>query len=270
MGYGAGLWPPGKRNVWAGLRAVRHMARAHAAAYRVIKVRQPEALVGPSIRARRFEPDDPYSAADLRVALREERRSIDIFLEAVTTGRWPGPLPGTDTAACADVAGVAFFGQERVRRNVMRALRLGVERVDAEGNRLERPRPEPNPQAFREVIQRVARRGLPVVVTGNGRAATDDAGRQGFLARRAAETGRLRAEGVDLRGYMHYALLDGFEWDLGWSARYGLVHVDRETGARTPNPSAYLYRDIAAYDGLPPAAAQRYGVEEGLDADHRD
>ena len=65
------------------------------------------------------------------------------------------------------------------------------------------------------------------------------------------------------------SLLDGFEWDRGYSARYGLVHVGGGSMARTPNTSAYLYKDIAASGGIRKGALARYCPDwdppEGLD-----
>ena len=55
--------------------------------------------------------------------------------------------------------------------------------------------------------------------------------------------------GVDLRGYFAWSLLDNFEWSLGYSKRFGIVHVDFETQKRTPKDSARLYSSIIASNG---------------------
>jgi beta-glucosidase len=54
---------------------------------------------------------------------------------------------------------------------------------------------------------------------------------------------------VDLRGYFAWSLLDNFEWSLGYSKRFGIVHVDFETQKRTPKNSARLYSRIIASNG---------------------
>ncbi len=71
----------------------------------------------------------------------------------------------------------------------------------------------------------------------------------------------MRAEGFDLRGYFHRALLDGFEWERGYTRRYGLVHVDRESLSRTPNPSAFLYKELCRTGTISPGAVARYCPE---------
>ena len=57
------------------------------------------------------------------------------------------------------------------------------------------------------------------------------------------------AAGVDVRGYMAWSLLDNLEWSLGYTKRFGIVHVDFETQVRTPKDSARLYRDIINTNG---------------------
>jgi beta-glucosidase len=52
--------------------------------------------------------------------------------------------------------------------------------------------------------------------------------------------------GVDVRGYFYWSLLDNFEWDSGYSKRFGLFHVDYDTQARTAKDSAHWYRDFIA------------------------
>jgi beta-glucosidase len=66
------------------------------------------------------------------------------------------------------------------------------------------------------------------------------------------------AEGVDVRGYFAWSLLDNFEWSHGYHKRFGLVHIDYDTQARTPRDSAYWYREVIARNGL--AAARDSGT----------
>jgi beta-glucosidase len=58
------------------------------------------------------------------------------------------------------------------------------------------------------------------------------------------------AEGVDVRGYYVWSLLDNFEWSFGYSKRFGVVHVDFETLQRRFKDSAYWYRDVIAANGF--------------------
>ncbi|MET0982146.1 MAG: family 1 glycosylhydrolase, partial [Telluria sp.] len=53
-------------------------------------------------------------------------------------------------------------------------------------------------------------------------------------------------QGVDVRGYFLWSLLDNFEWNSGYAKRFGVVHVDYATQQRTPKASALWYRDFVA------------------------
>ncbi len=97
------------------------------------------------------------------------------------------------------------------------------------------------------------RYGLPVLITENGLStrawvATDgkvhDAERTDFLRRHLRELARALADGVPVLGYFHWSLLDNFEWNHGYRERFGLVHVDYETGTRTLKDSALEYARI--------------------------
>jgi beta-glucosidase len=67
-----------------------------------------------------------------------------------------------------------------------------------------------------------------------------------YLRKHIAAAAQARQQGVDLRGYFAWSLLDNLEWSLGYSKRFGIVHVDFETQTRTPKASARWYADTIA------------------------
>jgi beta-glucosidase len=79
--------------------------------------------------------------------------------------------------------------------------------------------------------------GTTVLVTENGIATDDDTRRIAYTTDALDGLAKAVADGVDVRGYLHWSLLDNFEWAAGWGPTFGLVAVDRETFARTPKPS---------------------------------
>jgi beta-glucosidase len=97
----------------------------------------------------------------------------------------------------------------------------------------------------------------PVYVTENGLAAEDqlvdgevnDQGRIDFLGAYLAEVRRAMDDGVKVKGYFQWSLMDNFEWAEGYTARWGIVHVDFASLRRTPKASAYWYRDLIASGG---------------------
>jgi len=83
--------------------------------------------------------------------------------------------------------------------------------------------------------------GRPVLITENGIAAADDAQRARYIPAALASLDDTRASGVPVLGYIHWSLLDNFEWRRGYTQHFGLVAVDRATFRRTPKPSAHVY-----------------------------
>ena len=94
------------------------------------------------------------------------------------------------------------------------------------------------PQAVEHTVRRAAAvSGRPVVVTENGIATADDTERIAFVSDALASAHRCLQEGIDLRGYFVWSLLDNFEWHLGYGPKFGLVAVAPGTFERRPKPA---------------------------------
>jgi beta-glucosidase len=107
------------------------------------------------------------------------------------------------------------------------------------------------PEALEHTVRLAAERsGVPVVVTENGMATDDDPARIAYT--RAALEGLTRciADGIDVRGYLHWTLLDNFEWMSGFAMTFGLIAVDRDTFVRTVKPSARWLGEVARKNAL--------------------
>lgn len=99
---------------------------------------------------------------------------------------------------------------------------------------------------------------LPIVITENGLSCTDnvsldgrvhDPQRADFLQRYLLALQRAVRDGIDVRGYFHWSIMDNFEWAEGYKHRFGLVHVDYETQRRTLKDSALWYREVIRTNG---------------------
>jgi len=99
---------------------------------------------------------------------------------------------------------------------------------------------------------------VPQIITENGIVSPDTVGEDGkvndtdrtrYIQEYLGAMKRAMAEGVPVKGYMHWSFMDNFEWAEGYSQRFGLVHTDFETLKRTPKESAYFYRDTIAQKG---------------------
>lgn len=107
------------------------------------------------------------------------------------------------------------------------------------------------PAALGHTVRRAAERaGVPVLVTENGIATADDAERIAYTNAALEGLAGCLADGIDVRGYLHWTLLDNYEWVSGFRPTFGLIEVDRTTFARTPKPSARWLGEVARANSL--------------------
>jgi beta-glucosidase len=107
------------------------------------------------------------------------------------------------------------------------------------------------PEALAPTIRRAIEvTGLPAYVTENGIGTADDPSRIEYVSRALAGVRACLDEGLDVRGYFYWSLLDNFEWVLGYMPTFGLVACDRETFERTPKPSAAWFSEVARTNRL--------------------
>jgi beta-glucosidase len=100
-------------------------------------------------------------------------------------------------------------------------------------------------------------------VTESGIATQDDERRRAFIRSALESVSAAMADGVDIRGYVYWTLLDNFEWMSGYAPTFGLVGVDRRTMARAIKPSAVMFGEIARLNSL---AAAHSGADQVFSA----
>jgi beta-glucosidase len=104
---------------------------------------------------------------------------------------------------------------------------------------------EVSADAISSVIKEVNRHcKAPIMVTENGIETADDALRAAYIPKAVDAVGSSLDAGINVLGYIHWSLLDNFEWRSGYKPRFGLYAVDRKTFIRTPKPSASVYRQL--------------------------
>jgi beta-glucosidase len=233
--YVLGVWPPAKQSLRLASRAQRRLLAAHDAAYRALKDARGDAVqVGVAHHLRAVEPERPASIADRTAAALFRRVFNDAFAAAACRHR------------TQDFFGINYYSRDVVRFSAAKAGELFAARNVPPGADVSDLGWEIYPRGLGDLVRRWARRsGLPVYVTENGIADARDAKRGAFLTEHLRELARAIADGVDVRGYFHWSLLDNFEWSEGYEPRFGLVAVDYATLARTPRPSASIYARIA-------------------------
>jgi beta-glucosidase/6-phospho-beta-glucosidase/beta-galactosidase len=123
---------------------------------------------------------------------------------------------------------------------------------------VEVPYGEAYPKVVSAAVQAYAPLGLPMYVMENGVPDRDDRIRPWLLVNSLKELRSMWQQGYDVRGYFHWSLVDNFEWSEGWHLRFGLYELDLATGQRHARPSAELYRQIIADNGIRRETLERW------------
>ncbi|MDP3985842.1 MAG: glycoside hydrolase family 1 protein [Candidatus Veblenbacteria bacterium] len=242
--YLYGHWPPAVRSRQRMRKVVERLSEAHRAAYRIIHELLSQAQVG---LAHNF-----LSLAPLRV-----RFVLDQWAAERADWFWNRWLMNL-TAGCHDFIGLNYYFHQRARLS-LNPRRGWVSFADPKklGHEVSALGWEVYPEGLDDLLRFSWQRyGLPLYVTENGIAPVSEAQRTNFLERSLAALLRVKEQGVDVRGYFYWSLMDNFEWDKGFSPRFGLVAVDRQSFVRTPRPAAEVYATYCGRDKL-----KRAGLE---------
>jgi len=265
-GWSEGIWPPAKRDDSLALEVIAHLLEAHGRAYRVLHEEDRAdadgdgraVVAGFAKHYVRLEPEHGWSPLDVARTYFEHRVFNAAVLGAPRTGRIDLSIPGA-RAARRDVAELKdaqdFVGINYYTRWKVRAL--GAEpHVAARGARLNDLGWERWPAGIEHALGDAAAAGKPVLITENGSADAEDAMRREDLVATLALVHRAIVEGVEVRGYLHWSLMDNFEWADGYRGRFGLYAVDFSDPqrTRTARPSARLFAGIAAANAVDPSA----------------
>lgn len=242
--YVIGDWPPCRPGSWRqAAMALRRLCQAHVAAYRVLHRERPGCHVGLAQSAPYVVPCDPARALDRMAARVRDFALNDLCLRLVGGKR------------SLDFLGVNYYVRNiiRWRADGLMALVLGREcHEDHHGpaRRYSDAGWEIYPDGLGPVLAKLARLGVPLIVTENGIATEDEAQRSEFLVRHLQSLHGAIAAGIDVRGYFHWSLMDNYEWTLGTAPRFGLAAVDFETLERRPRPAADLYAGVCTTNAL--------------------
>jgi beta-glucosidase len=255
LGYLFGVHPPCVKDPARARRVARNVLLAHGAMYRAVheEARHP-IEVGPVLAMPYFEPLDPQSARDRRSAEASDRFLNEYFLLGLREGVIASPVGNGeavgDLRGSYDAVGINYYMRvlcDGERGDVV----LDGARRAAEPDRLvDEMGWEIFPAGLYRNLVRLAALGKPVYVTENGMATLDDDARTRHLRAHLEEVARAVRDGVDVRGYFYWSLMDNFEWAEGYSRHFGLVAVDRRTLERRPRPTAFVYRDVIAANAL--------------------
>lgn len=264
LGYGTGQHAPGLASPRFAAQAMHHLLLGHGLAMPILRRNDGDALRGLVTLTAAVEPETPV---DLDAAGLADARMNRWVLDAVLRGRYPDELwqlaPGTEPLVLADdmeiiAAPLNYLGiNYYFRTGVCADGPDGFAEVHTPGVERTQMGWQVYPEGLRDLLVRFKADypGLPpLYITENGMASNeplvngvvDDTQRVAYLQRHIDAVAQAMREGVDVRGYFAWSLLDNFEWAYGYERRFGLVHVDYGTQRRTPKRSAQALRAFLA------------------------
>lgn len=255
MGYLAGLWPPGKVSFRLAFVVLHNLILAHARAARILHERSPrgDVQVGVAHHVRVFDPYRPFLPADHLVARLGEACFNRSVLQAMFDGHFHFPLgwgdvPDGDNAL--DFIGLNYYSREMATFDFRRFRSYCGSYFAHPAHPKTSAGWEIYPEGMYRALKFLARYNKPILVTENGVADENDELRPAFLVSHLQELHHAVAEGVPVQGYLHWSAIDNFEWAEGRRLRFGLIHVDYDTQARTVKPSGEIYAKICAANGI--------------------
>ena len=253
-------FPAAQEKGWsAAARALRHLLRCHVAAYQTIKEAYPNALVGVAKNMAVFDPRPGGNALDRWWGAQISWLYNDWWMLAMNDGRlrWPlgrGQIKGL--AGSFDFTGINYYTRFYTRFPRLYERKWPESAVVSDGDY-----GEVYPQGLFRVIKHVRRYKKPICITENGVPDAADRLRPGFLLTHLREIWRAVSFNWQIMGYYHWSLVDNFEWDRGWTQRFGLISMDPQTQERSLRSSGKLYREICQSGSISSDMTRRYAPD---------
>jgi beta-glucosidase len=290
LGYAAGVHAPGRTDAALALAAAHHLMLGHGLAVRAMRAHRNDGAQHSIVLNFTVARPATGSALDIDAARRIDGLANRFFADPLLRGHYPAdvvadltPRSGWDfvrdgdestIATPLDLLGVNYYSCTRVAHRQTEVVNEpspypgcgDVEILQPLGPTTDMGW-EIYPQGLTELLVRLAARypNVPLLITENGAAfadAPDDGGRVRDTQRVSFLDAHVRAayaaleQGVDLRGYLAWSLLDNFEWAEGFGKRFGLIRVDYDSQRRTVKDSGRWLHDVIARHGLPDSSQQ--------------
>lgn len=267
LGYVAGDFPTKHRGLNIAMQVMANMLRGHARAYRAIHEIQPESRVGyahphrPMVAKRAWNPLD-------RLMRNIRYGGVNMaFPSALSTGVMKTPVAKVqipEAKGTQDYLGLNYYTLDTISFHAGKRNELFTHSGFPKDADMSDTNFIANiPEGIFETIKWAVRTypNLPILITENGVEDSDDHMRPRYIAQHIHQIWRAVNFNWPVKGYFHWTLVDNFEWERGWSQRFGLWALDENTQKRTKRPSADLYAEICRENGLSSEMVQKYCPE---------
>lgn len=263
--YVHGEYSPAARDLERAFVAAKSLILSHAAAYHAIHEIQPDGRVGMVHHFRGMQPSIPRSPLHRILTTSRTRSFNELFPRAVYDGRirlFNRKTRIPQAARTQDFIGLNYFTSEQVTfdpRKRLESYSRGVYPRTAELSPSAKIANEPS--GMFEALKYAKGFDLPIIVAGNG---IDDAGdeiRSRYLAEHLRQIWAAISYNWNIVGYLHWTLVDCYEWESGWTQRFGLWSLDPYSQERSKRPSADFYADICRSNSLSTKSVITYAPE---------
>ena len=210
-----GDWPPFKKNWFTARKVLKQLSRAHKRAYQTIHRISSFAEVG-------VAKNNVYYKG---------------ILKLIVNNSWNHKFLKTIKESL-DFIGLNYYFSHSLK-SIIFSNQLSKNHSDVSDMGW-----EIYPKGIYYVLKDLKTYNKPIYITENGLADAKDEKRANFIINHLKWVHQAIKEGVDVRGYFHWSLLDNFEWDKGFEPRFGLIEVDYKTQKRIPRPSSKVYAKI--------------------------
>jgi beta-glucosidase len=260
--YLFGIFPPGKKDIRTLGKVYTNLLRAHSAAYHSIHNIQPTARVGFTINYRSTKPAYKWNPLDRYLVRLTDSSFNNAFPRAVHTGilklllirkRIP------EAKGTQDFLGLNYFTREFVAFSLLQPGNVFIRQFFSHEAELSTTGFIANePEGMFEALKWGLQFKVPIIITENGIEDEDDSIRPSYLIQHLHQIWRGINFNWPVKGYFHWTLVDNFEWERGWTQRFGLWELDTETQGRRKRPSADLFSSICKQNNLSSEMVEQY------------
>jgi len=229
-GYVIGTFPPQVKSFARANKVLKNLIIAHRQAYKLIhKELGNEVAVGAVHNYHYHTPFRRWHPLDLLAT------KVFHYICDVRSSKW--------AKDCEDFIGLNYYYRDTVKF-VFGGGRFGLIDIKNPNKEISDIGWDIYPEGVYRILKDLKKYGKPIYITENGLADSKDGKRAKFIKEHLCWIHKAIEEGVDVRGYFCWSLLDNFEWDKGFWPRFGLVEIDYKTLERKIRPSAWEYKKI--------------------------
>jgi beta-glucosidase len=253
-GWLAGGFPPGKNDMGLAAKVMVNVLRGHAAAYRVIHELQPNAQVGVATNYRSMVPAHSWSPFDKLPLKFQDQVFNRAFNDALATGKLNLVLKKVklpEVAGTQDFIGLNYYTRDIVAFDITQPGQMFGKRYFPAGALVSPTGFLANvPAGMWDGLRWAHKFDLPILVTENGVEDDKDTLRPRYLVEHLHQVWRAANFCWRVKGYFHWSLVDNFEWERGWTQRFGLWGLEVDTQKRIRRKSVDVYESICKANAI--------------------